>query len=105
MKKFLLSVLSSPKGKLITWTGSVLTGAITFAAGRFGFDLAPDTQGWLSGIVTTGLAAAVETWVGYENAKGVQSIQRALQVNSPAVKVDGYAGPVTVQKVRVETRK
>lgn len=100
MKKFLLSVLSSPRGKLLTWTGSLITGGIALAAGRFGFDLDPDTQGWLTTVVTTGIAAAVETWVGYENAKGIQKIQRATGQT-----VDAFAGPQTVAAVKEAAKK
>lgn len=99
MKAKLLSLLSNHKGRAITWASSA---AVALAAGqiaKLGLDISMDTQAWLTATIAATLGALVDGWTNASTGAGVESIQRQLQGVNPEVKVDAWAGDVTVSAV------
>lgn len=99
MKGFLLSTLSSNKGRLITWAASLATGLLSGQVAKWGWELDATTQASLTATITSVLGAGVDGWTNYQTAKGVKRIQTALQLVVPGIKRDSWAGNDTATAV------
>lgn len=100
MKSFLLSVLSSNSGRVVTWGAAIVAGLITGQLARFGLDVGAEGTATLTATCASIFGAALDGWTNAQTARGVEAIQRALQASDGRVAVDAWAGEVTIDAVR-----